>query len=94
MKLLKMMIHNSLDNTYTHHIGIYPKNSHFVSTQMNKVIINIILLYVCTSSNIVAAFMTVDHSSCGSCMAASGADSMASIILDNNELFCDDEPMA
>lgn len=38
--------------------------------------------------------MTVDHSSCGSCMAANGADSMASITLDNNEALYDDEPMA
>lgn len=41
-----------------------------------------------------AALITVDHSSWGSCMAANGADSMASITLDNNEALCDDEPIA
>ena len=52
------------------------------------------VMYAHTSSNIVAVLITVDHSSCGSCIAASGADSMASITLDNSEALCDEEPMA
>lgn len=41
MKSLKSVTHTHLDNTYIHHIGICPKNSHFVSTQNNTEVINI-----------------------------------------------------
>ena len=62
MKFLKIVIHISLDNTYTHHIGIYPKNNRFVSTQWKNTYESFHITRR-TSSNIVAVLMTVDHSS-------------------------------